>query len=191
MAMSPPIGGRASEESWFTALTIWLSSEVMTGPPDVRLGRNRRHIDLDVVAGGEPGRGRIEPTIVTPRSVDELAGDDPIARHRQRLAGPELAGVGRQVRRIGRQGTDEGGDGRRRHVDGRGRPVGDQVVGEAGQRPDPGRPTGNDQAPTARDPAAEGRQLGVVEAIAVDVLPDQAVERRPALDALGQVGHDE
>ena len=47
----------------------------------------------------------------------------------------------------------------------------------------------------AGDPAAQGRQLRRGQAVGVDVLPDEPVERVPGLDPVGQVlrrqAHDE
>ena len=52
--MRPPIGGRARDASWLTALTIWLSSDETTGPPLLRCGRKRPPEGVDVMAFGEP-----------------------------------------------------------------------------------------------------------------------------------------
>ena len=78
-------------------------------------------------------------------------------------------------------------DGRRVDVQDRGRPVGEEVVRERGERVRPGRAADDHQAPAAGDPAPQAGELGGGEGAGVHVLPHQPVERRPRLEPVGQV----
>ena len=118
-----------------------------------------------------------------------------VADRGERPAGSELAGQGRQGRRGRRQLAQDAGQAGRRDVGRDVRPVGQQRVREPGERLGSGRPADDDQLPPAGDPAAEGGQLAGGQAVRVDVLPDDPVDRGPRLDPFRQVlrceAHDE
>ena len=62
--------------------------------------------------------------------------------------------------------------------------VGEERIGEAGQDTRAGGPADDDQAAAQGQPATEGRELVGGQLVRVDVLPDQAVDRRPGLEAI-------
>jgi hypothetical protein len=144
--MSPPIGGRASERL-VPPRSRSGCRQTMTRPPDVRRGgtvatsfrRRCRHRRVVVDRSRRSWlRSRSRAGRRRPRSPD-MASARP-ARRRHEPAGPSRRPAGTDEAAMDARGVDRRG---RR----------DQVVGEAGQRPDPGRPPAMARRPPPRSAA--------------------------------------
>ena len=95
----------------------------------------RPHRRVELVALGDPGRGRVEAEQGhRPGAVGELRGDHAVARRREHAPGTLVARVGGDGRRARGRGADDRAQRRRIDVELRGRPIGEQVVRERGQR---------------------------------------------------------
>ena len=168
------------------------SSPTTSGVRDVpRAGTSDAHSTSTEVLSASHGVVGSKPASVTaplPRGRSAAIASSPsVASARDpTLAEPARAGSAPAPR--GSEPPEEAPDRFGVHVDRHGGPEGEELVGEPGEQAQAAAPADDREAPAAREPRAQGRQLLGGELARVDVLPDQAIERGPGLGALGQVG---
>ena len=169
------------------------SSPTTSGVRDVpRAGTSDAHSTSTEVLSASHGVVGSKPASVTaPLPEGSIGGDRAVAVRGERARDPTLAEparAGSAPGAAGQRAAQETLDRLGVDVDRHGGPEGEELVGEPGEQAQAAAPAHDREAPAAREPRAQGRQLLGGELTRVDVLPDQAIERGPGLGALGQVG---